>query len=98
MAHPVVLLVVKRGCPPYTVQKGAKADSTARKATSEPGTPTDCPTWGVARVLVPHRTGFTWHRSQSAIGNATLVWQTPHDSPDEIPIIEVFFVPLFVLG
>jgi hypothetical protein len=45
-----------------------------------------------------YRTGVTWHRWHSAIWNATLVWQTPQDWPDEISIIEVFFVPLFVLG
>jgi hypothetical protein len=46
----------------------------------------------------PYLTGFRWHRWHSAIWNATLVWQTPQESPAEIWIIEVFFVPLFVLG
>ena len=71
---------------------------TARKPASDPGPSAEWPRWGVERTRLVHRTGFTWHRSQSAIGNATLVWQTPQDSPAEIPIIEVFFVPLFVLG
>jgi hypothetical protein len=45
-----------------------------------------------------YRTGFRWQRSQSLMANATLVWQTPQPIPEEISIIEVFFVPAFVLG
>ena len=98
MAHPLVLLVVKRRCPAHTVQMRAETDSTARNPASDPGSSAERSRWGVELLPAPQRTGFTWHRSQSASGNATLVWQTPQDSPDEIPIIEVFLVPLLVLG
>jgi hypothetical protein len=91
----LALLTVKSGRPSSMVPRQPRTGIPVRLQFSKALSRHAIPSKGTDAA---YRTGFTWQRSQSPSENATLVWQTPQDSPDEIAIIEVFLVPLFVLG